>query len=132
MTAAYADDAVVTLLDAIASPVALALNVNLFKGPLRDPEDGVPAKCVFVVQVNQRRNAVFVYEQLMVEVRADRSDFDGGLALARACEVALHCPTIPTGWTDIQVPNGPFYARTDPVGRHVWRLDVSMCKAQRT
>ena len=133
MPTAEADNAVVTLLDAIAASSgnyeALAANVNLFLGPLRDPEDGVPAKCVFVVPVNQRRDAVFVYEQIMVEVRSDRNDFAGGLALARACKDALHCPTIPSGWTDCQVPLGPFYARTDPVGRHIWRLDVSLCRS---
>lgn len=133
MTTAYADAAVIALLEPIASPIALTENANLFAGPLRDPEDGVPSKCVFVMQVNQRRDAVLVYEQLMVEVRADRSDYVGGLALAWACEAALHCPaSMPSGWTDCQVPNGPFYARTDPDGRHIWRLDVAMVRALRT
>jgi hypothetical protein len=130
MTTAYADDAVVALLEPIATPIALTANANLFLGPMRDPEDGVPARCVFVVQSGQVRDSVFVYEQVLVEVRADRSDYAGGLALARACESALHCPVIPSGWTDVQVPSGPLYASTDAVGRHVWRLNVSMCRSQ--
>ena len=130
MPTAESEAAVVGLLEPIASPVPLTENVNLFAQPLREPEDGVPAKAVFVTPAGQRRDAVFEYAQVMVEVRADRNDYSGGLALARACQAALHCPaTIPSGWTDCQVPVGPFYARNDPSGRHVWRLDVALCRS---
>jgi len=130
MATAESEAAVVALIEPMASPVVLTAGSNLFAHPPREPETGIPSRSVFVSPVGQRRDSVFEYAQVMVEVYADRNDYDGGLALARACLALLHCPSsMPSGWTDCQVPIGPFYARQDPAQRHVFRLDVSLCRS---
>jgi hypothetical protein len=93
------------------------------------PNAGGPQKGVWVVTTGQRRDAIFVYESVQVTVRSDAADYAGGLALARACLDALHCPTIPSGWTDVQVSNGPYYVARQGEGRHVWSMNVTLCRS---
>lgn len=139
MPTAQSDAAVLALLEAITDPIALTEGQNLFYGPMMIPSANVPGFVVCVVatggDMNQRclgSPGVDVRRSsVQVLVRCDFADYTRGQALARACHAALHCPTIPSGWTDVQVPNQPepFYLGMEPEGRHVWSLNVSLLRS---
>jgi hypothetical protein len=136
MATAAPDAAIVTLLDAITSPVALVPNVNLILGPILPPAATVRGKCVFVTATggpdNYRYCGVAHDHQratVQVSIRADVADYAGGQALARACWSACHCPTLPSGYTDVQVREpDPYYLRMDASGFHLWAFNVILVR----
>lgn len=137
MAAAEADDAVITLLDAVASPVALTVGVNLFRGPMQVPDATRPGLVVCVTSTGGGINSRMVGSTkdlrqtfVQVMVRADRSDYARGIQLARACRDALHCPTIPDGYCDVQVREpDPYYVSRQAEGRHVWAMNVMLLRS---
>lgn len=133
-----ADAAIVTLLDAITTPVAVDLGRNLFLGPLIPPNAHMGQLAVCVTSTGGDMNLRVCggttdvrRATVQVMVRCDRSDYARGLALARACLAACHCPTIPSGWTDIQVPNqsDPIYAGIQGEGRHAWSFNCVLVRS---
>lgn len=127
MATSEAEAAVIALLEGVGDP-ELVERSNLFAGPALQPDAGRPARAVFVQLTGGQRDAVFQYDQVQVEVRVDRANYDAGLELALACKDALHCPTTPEGYCDVQVPLGPYFARVDLAGRLVWRLNVTLSR----
>jgi len=132
------DAAIVTLLDAITTPVALDSGKNLFLGPLLPPSAhmGQLAVCVTATggDMNIRTcgsSTDIVRATVQVAVRCDRSDYARGLALARACLRAIHGATPPTGWSDIQVPNQsePIYTGIQGEGRHAWSINCQLLRS---
>lgn len=137
MPTAEADAAVRTLLEAITSPVPLDAGRNLFLGPAGLPSAHKVQKAVFVLSTGGPLMARLVGSTLdwrtptvQVTVRADASDYEGGLALARACLAACQAPaSMPTGYTDCAVREAdPTYLQRDAAGRHVWALNVQLVR----
>lgn len=133
MPTAEVDSAILALLEAITSPVALDAGVNLFLGPMVDPNATRPHTCVCVLATGGALMARLVGSSLdwrtptaQVVVRADRSDYDRGIALARACLQACQVPSsIPTGYSDCQVREADVtYVQRDAQGRHLWSFNV--------
>ena len=138
MPTAQSDAAVLALLEAITSPVALTEGQNLFYGPMMIPSSAVPGFVVCVLATGGDQNQRCIgssvdvrRSSVQVLVRCDFSDYVRGQELARACLEALHCPSIPSGWTDVQVPNQPepFYLGMEGEGRHVWSINVQMLRS---
>jgi len=137
MPTAEADNAVQTLLEAITSPVALDAGRNLFLGPMVDPNATRPHTCVTVLATGGALMARLIggsgakdwrTPTVQVTVRADRSDYDRGIALARACLTACQVPaSMPTGYSDCQVREADVtYLQRDAVGRHLWSFNVQL------
>lgn len=138
MPTAEADNAVLTLLDAITSPVALDAGRNLFLGPMLDPPSATrPHTCVTVLATGGALMARLVgganaldwrTPTVQVVVRADRSDYDRGIALARACLEACQVPTsMPSGYSDCQVREaGVTYMQRDAQQRFLWSFNVQL------
>lgn len=137
MPTAQPDAAVLALLEAITSPVALDAGRNLFYGPAYDPEATHPAESVFVLGTGGPTNARFCGTStdwreytVQVMIRADRSNYTGGQSLARACLDACHCATV-SGYVDCQVREpDPTYLRIDTRGRHLWSINVRLWRAK--
>lgn len=138
MPTAEADAAVLELLDAITTPVALDSGRNLFLGPMLDPSATRPALCVCVLSTGGALMARLVGSSLdwrtptvQVVVRADRADYARGLEIARACLAACHCPaSMPSGYTDCAVREADVtYLQRDATGRHLWSFNVQLIRA---
>lgn len=137
MPTAEADAAVLSLLDAVTSPVALVSGKNLFLGPMIDPSATRPALCVCVLSTGGAIMARLVGSSLdwrtptvQVVVRADRADYERGIALARACLAACQAPTsMPSGYTDGAVREADVtYLQRDATGRHLWAFNVQLIR----
>jgi hypothetical protein len=137
MATAEADAAVLALLDAITSPLSLDSGRNLFLGPMLDPSATRPNNSVCVLATGGALMARLVSSSqdwrtptVQVTVRADRSDYDGGIALARACLSACQAPSsMPSGYTDCQVREADVtYIQRDAQGRHLWSFNVQLIR----
>lgn len=64
------------------------IGVDVFFGPVRPAEDGIPHECIFMVPgppeqpIVMPRSVEVKTARVMVRIRGERGDFDGGLALA--------------------------------------------------
>lgn len=137
MPTAEADAAVLALLDALTTPVALDSGKNLFLGPMLDPSATRPALCVCVLSTGGALMARLVGSTLdwrtptvQVVVRADRADYERGIALARACLAACQAPTsMPSGYTDCAVREADVtYLQRDATGRHLWAFNAQLIR----
>lgn len=115
MSASDAESVIVTLLDAITSPLALDAGRNLFLSPPLDPSTGVPLTGVFVLGTGGGQNDRLCgshdhqRSSVQVTVRVDGSDYAGGKGLVRACWAAVHCAIV-AGWYSITVREpDPYY-----------------------
>jgi hypothetical protein len=133
VSTAPADAAVLGLLEGVASPMVLTEGANLFLGPMLFPDAGRPSLCVCVLASGGPLMARLVGSSLdwstptvQVMVRADRSDYARGIALARACLAACQAPSsMPSGYSECAVMQGDVaYLSPDQVGRHLWSFNV--------
>jgi hypothetical protein len=138
---AYADAAIVTLLDALVSgSTTLASGTDLFTGPARSHGQGIPiGPVVFALSTGgpppQPYLGVgkdFRVETVQVTVRAKPEKFADGQTLARAVFDAVH-KTLPTDFVDCRVRESqPTYLGADGNGCHLWTLNCELSVVRAT
>lgn len=133
MPAIDPDVAVLTQLDTVTSPVDLAATKNLFYGPPRD-EASHGGLSVWVLGLGGENRFELLGSStreeralVSVQIRSEKLDYDGGLALARAVRTSLLAleATPPTDYTGCWVREAmPVFRRQDAEGRFIWELTV--------
>jgi len=106
---------------------------NLWRGPMREPEEGCPVKAVSVLSTGGLSHDRFLgtstdlrVSTVQVRIRSENHDFSGGQELARACSDAIDCHDV-AGYIDIRVREPePNYLQRDDVNRHHWSFNVEL------
>jgi hypothetical protein len=119
----------------IASALGLVVGTGVFYGRVQPPEDGIPARAVFVIPIGGPKPDNYVnggaarvrrYSDLQVRVRADLDDVDGGHVFTRQVRDAVHHAVI-AGYLEVEclaseaTPLGP-----DQRGYPEWSVTVRM------
>lgn len=120
----------------------LTKGTNLFAGPVRGhdvPDAGVPDEAVFVLATGGPAPLAFIaggsgteqrFSSLLIRVRSDPNDFQGGQTLARSVRDAIH-HSIPTGYIEAAVrETDPSYLGVTNKGHHEWSIGVDLMHLQ--
>jgi len=118
----------------LATALGLVVGTGVFYGRVQPPENGIPAKAIFVIPIGGPEAESYCdggvglrrYSELQVRVRVDLDDFDGGCVFARQVRDAAHRATV-AGYHDVTVQSSePAPLGPDHRGHPEWSMTVRM------
>ena len=114
---------------------ALTSGTNLFRGFPRGVDTGIPDQCVFCLVSGGQAPDPFVaggtgdeqrYSEVMIRVRSNPHDFQGGQTLARSVRNAVHHKVI-AGYINVEVrESDPMFLGETEKGHSEWSIVVLM------
>ena len=120
----------------VATYLAMTCTSGVYSGPPRPPENGIPARAVFVFPTGGRKAGNYCggvtkverRSSLQIRVRGDQDDWDGGLLLARQVRDAIHhADSDLDAYTSIEVNESePSPLGKDHQGLPEWSMNVEV------
>lgn len=111
------------------------VGTDIYRGPTRVPDGGVPVNCIFVLQsggfqpepyINSTRKS-WQEKFLEVRIRRKQSEYGAGRDLAQQVWNALHLATPPSGATWLKCRRAaPMYIGRDKAGHHEWLVELNV------